>query len=189
MKKLLALILAMVMALGCMAPALAETAGAVEAPAAVIATPVLYTDYETQLAAVYADAAEITWQPLIGEESLIMVALLDGATPCVYLQVSDGYIQQLAVELTAPMTEDSIMTFVALSTYATSALLTLNGIDPAEATQLALTEVYGMFEANLSGVTVEEVFGLPCGFNLIPASETTCTFYYMLDLASAPAAE
>lgn len=190
MKKLLALILSMVMALCCMAPALAETA---EIPAeetiVTIATPVLFTDYETQLAAVYANAAEITWQPLIGEESLIMVALLNGATPCVYLQVSDGYIQQLAVELTAPMTEDSIMTFVALSTYATSALLTMNGVDPAQATQLAMTEVYGMFEANLTGSTVEEVFGLPCGFNLIPASETTITFYYVLDFASAEAAE
>ena len=182
MKKLLALILAMVMVLCGMAPALAETA---EETAVTIATPVLYTDYETHLAAVYADAAEITWQPLIGEESLIMVALLDGATPCAYLQVSDGYIKQLAVELTGPMTEDSIMTFVALSTYATSALLTLNGVDPAQATQLAMTEVYGMFESNLSGVTVDEVFGLPCGYNLIPASETTCTFYYMLDFASA----
>lgn len=192
MKKLLALILAMVMALCCMAPALAETAGAVEAPAVTIATPVLFTDYETQLAAVYAAIspdATITWQPLIGEESLIMVALLNGSTPCVYTQVSDGYIQQMAVELTGPMTEDSIMTFVALSTYATAALLSLNGVDPAEATQLAMLDVYGMFEANLTGSTVEEVFGLPCAFNLIPASETTVTFYYMLDLASAEAAE
>jgi len=185
MKKLLSLLLAMVIALCCMAPALAETAEVPAEKAAVtIATPVLFTDYETHLAAVYADAAEITWQPLIGEESLIMVALLDGTTPCVYLQVSDGYIQQMAVELTGPMTENSIMTFVALSTYATAALLSLNGVDPAEATQLAMLDVYGMFEANLTGSTVEEVFGLPCGFNLIPASETTVTFYYMLDFAS-----
>lgn len=193
MKKLLSLLLAMVMALGCAAPAMAET---VEAPAeetaVTIATPVLFTDYETHLAAVYAAVnpdAVITWQPLIGEESLIMVALLGGSTPCVYAQVADGYIQQMAVELTGAMTEDSIMTFVALSTYATSALLTLNGVDPAEATQLAMTDVYGMFEANLTGSTVEEVFGVPCGFNLIPASETTITFYYMLDLASAATAE
>ena len=192
MKKLLALILAMVMALCCMAPALAETVEAVEAPAVTIATPVLFTDYETQLAAVYAAIspdAVITWQPLIGEESLIMVALLNGSTPCVYTQVSDGYIQQMAVELTAPLTEDSIMTFVALSTYATGALLALNGVDPAEATQLAMFDVYAMFEANLTGSTVDEIFGLPCAFNLIPASETTVTFYYMLDLASAEAAE
>lgn len=189
MKKLLALILAMVMALCCMAPALAETAEVPAEKAAVtIATPVLFTDYETQLAAVYAAIspdATITWQPLIGEESLIMVALLNGSTPCVYTQVSDGYIQQMAVELTGPMTEDSIMTFVALSTYATAALLSLNGVDPAEATQLAMLDVYGMFEANLTGSTVEEVFGLPCAFNLIPASETTVTFYYMLDLSGA----
>lgn len=193
MKKLLALILSMVMALGCAAPAMAETAEApAEDTAVTIATPVLFTDYETHLAAVYASVspdAVITWQPLIGEESLIMVALLGGATPCVYAQVSDGYIQQLAVELTGGMTEDSIMTFVALSTYATGALLTLSGVDPAGATQLAMTDVYGMFEANLTGSTVEEVFGVPCAFNLIPASETTVTFYYMLDLASATAAE
>lgn len=193
MKKLLSLLLVMAMALGCAAPAMAETVEAPAEEAAVaIATPVLFTDYETHLAAVYASVspdAVITWQPLIGEESLIMVALLGGTTPCVYTQVSDGYIQQMAVELTGAMTEDSIMTFVALSTYATSALLTLNGVDPVEATQLAMTDVYGMFEANLTGSTVEEVFGVPCGFNLIPASETAVTFYYMLDLASAPAAE
>lgn len=193
MKKLLALILAMVMALCCMAPALAETAEVpAEETAVTITTPVLFTDYETQLAAVYAAIspdAVITWQPLIGEESLIMVALLDGTTPCVYLQVSDGYIQQMAVELTGPKTENSIMTFVALSTYATAALLSLNGVDPSEVTQLAMTEVYGMFNANLTGTPVDTVFGLPCGFNLLPASETTVTFYYMLDLASAEAAE
>lgn len=210
MKKLISLLLAMALCLtllsGCAAREPAAEVAPTEAPvaeaapeapadeavpetsadetAAAIATPVLYTDYQTQLAAVYGDA-EITWQPLIGEESLVMVALLNGTTPCVYLQVSDGYIQQLAVELTGPMTEDSIMTFVALSTYATSALLTMNGVAPEAATQTALPEVYGMFNANLTGTPVDTVFGLPCAFNLIPASETAVTFYYMLDLSGA----
>lgn len=210
MKKLLSLLMAMMLLLplisGCAqqeppaetgtdsAPAAeasgAETAAddpAAAAPAAgPIATPVLYTDYQAQLEAVYA-GSEIVWQPLIGEESLIMVALLNGTAPCVYLQVSDGYIQQLAVEMTGSMTEQSIMTFVSLSTYATSALLAMNGTAPADAIQPTLAEVYGMFNANLTGTPVNTVFGIPSSFNLIPASETTCTFYYMLDLTAPQA--
>lgn len=193
MKKFLSLVLALILGLCALTPALAEEAASTQAASELpdINLPVLLADYqkayEAVIAANAADCA-VSWESVEQENGVVWIATINNSFTSLMLLTDGEYVAELACLMQSELSEDALLTFLSMGGYGGAALMLDEDTDAAAASEAFMNELFSIFSAMLSGESPENICGLPGGISISLVDESTYQYYFVLQL-NASAAE
>ena len=178
MKKLLSLLLAALLCLGCMIPAMAETADITLTP------PMSFAAFQENLLAAYARVAPettITWEERVIDGAEMQVATINDAFAGAFVLLDGENMNEILVAFLGDLSENSIMSFIVLASYASSALLTMEGMDAEAALNKATIDVFELCTATLDGTPTNTLFGVPAYFQFSSEDGVNYDYYLIID--------
>lgn len=187
MKKLASLLICAFLLLCALGPALAE-----ETAALTVSLPISLADYQKAYEAIIAENAPgctVAWSSAAAEGKEAWLGVINHSVVGVMLQPEGESVAEVAVLITAELSEASLQTFLSLAGYCGAALLLDEDTDAASAMQAFMNEIYAVFTAISEGVTPEDICGLPGVLSISAAEDGMYQFYFLLNLTAADAAE
>lgn len=184
MKKLVSLLLALVCLLS-MTSVLAEDAAAAETPA--LNTPITVEAYKQAYEEVihFIDPeATIAWTTLTSEDMGAYAAIINDSFYSVLIMPAEDMTAELAVLLSADLSEDSLSYFLSLAAYAGAALLVDEEVTPEAACNAFFSELYDVFTSIINDIQPEDIYGLPGGITINLADDGSYQYYFVLSLTA-----
>lgn len=194
MKKLLSLVLALLMCLCALIPAVAEEAApeVTDAPAAVetpdVNLPIALADYQAAYEAIIAASApdcKITWSSVEQDGNTIWMATIDDSFTSVMLLVEDDQVVEIACLMQSELSNDAVLTYLSMGGYAGAALMLDEDTDALTATDYFMAEMYMLFTSATQGDSSESICGLPGGISISPLEDGSYQYYFVLSLTAA----
>lgn len=183
MQKFLSLLMAAMLCLCALLPAMAE-----EAPAPAPQLPITVEAYQKAYEALIADIAPgstVTWRTVPMEEGECYMGMIDNAFVGVMMLHDNGQVTELAVLMQAGMTQDVLMTFLSLAGYAGATLLRSETVTSTQACDAFLAELIGAFQIMTEGGQPPAICGLPAAISITPQQDGSCQYYFILKLTPA----
>lgn len=183
MKKLVSLLLALVCLLS-MTSVLAEDAAA-ETPA--LNLPLTVEAYQQAYEEVihFIDPeATIAWTTLTSEDMGAYAAIINESFYSVLILPNEDMTAEIAVLLSADLSEDSLSYFLSLAAYAGAALLVDEEVTPEAACNAFFNELYDVFTSIINDIQPEDIYGLPGGITINLADDGSYQYYFVLSLTA-----
>ena len=187
MKKFLSLLLAAMLCLCALTPAMAEEAAAVpaeETPNVTLTLPMSFAAFQENLLAAYARVAPettITWEERVTDGAVMKVATINDAFTGAFVLLDGENMNEILVAFRGDLSENSIMSFIVLGSYASSALLTMEGMDAEAALNKATLDVFSLCTATLDGAPTNTLFGVPAYFQFSSEDGVNYDYYLIID--------
>ena len=187
MKKLISLLLALVCLLS-MTSVLAEDAAAAETtetPA--LNLPITVEAYKQAYEEVihFIDPeATIAWTTLTSEDMGAYASIINESFYSVLILPNEDMTAEIAVLLSADLSEDSLSYFLSLAAYAGAALLVDEEVTPEVACNAFFNEIYDVFTSIINDIQPEDIYGLPGGITINLADDGSYQYYFVLSMTA-----
>lgn len=178
MKQIFALLLAALLCLCTLLPALAE---------APVRPPLLAEDFRAAYTAAYTAAfgdIPLSWITDTADGTETWLAIMDDVLPMVMINSQDGVVTNMGVPYNADPNDDELFSFILMCGVTGAALIAEEVTEPEAALTTAVGDVYDALDALLaSGMPTVPLWGVESYFEFELQEDGKCHYLLVLDLS------
>lgn len=191
MKKFLSLMMALLLCLCALAPAMAEDAAPAEDPAEAVpavALPIAIDAFKAAYEAILtlnAPDCTLTWNSQEQNGQTIWMASINDSFVGLMLLADGENVAEIACLMQGELNENNLLTFLSMGGYGGAALLHNAGMEASGATETFMNTLFATFTQMTQGDQPDDICGLPGAMSISKLDENLYQYYFILKLTAA----